>query len=101
MTGTNDFSPQFDSTIYRLSLQEFNSLTRISPVVPGSTIAIVHATDRDGLGSPAGQLEYRVTNGGVQLGVEMFSIPDPRVSKIPCCVSAYFQIHFSFSRVVL
>lgn len=79
VTGTNDFTPQFDSTIYRRSLQEFDAITRMSPVTPGTTVAIVHATDRDGPGSPAGMLEYRVSNGGVQLGVEMFTVPDPQV----------------------
>ncbi len=82
VTGTNDFSPVFDSSVYRSSLQEFDSFTGTSPINPGSTVIIVHATDRDGLGSPAGQLEYRVTTGAVQLGVEMFSIPDPSVSSL-------------------
>lgn len=80
VTGTNDFSPVFDSSIYRSSLQEFDSFTEISPIMPGHVIITVHATDRDGLGSPAGQLEYRITSGAVQQGVEMFSIPEPSVS---------------------
>ena len=72
----------FDSSIYLKSFQEFNSLTATPSVPPGSTVTIVHATDGDGLATPAGQLEYRIASGAVQLGVEMFSIPNPRVSHI-------------------
>ena len=80
MIGTNDHSPQFDFSTYRVSLQEYNSFTMNSPITAGSIISTVRATDRDGLSTAAGRLEYRITNGAMQLGVEMFTIPDPSVS---------------------
>ena len=42
-------------------------------------MATVLATDRDGPATAAGILEYRVSNGAFQLGVEMFAIPNPSV----------------------
>lgn len=49
-------------------------------IPPGHIIETVFATDMDDSASPAGMLEYRIINGGMQLGVEMFSFPDPSVS---------------------
>lgn len=72
--GTNDHSPMFDFSIYRADLQEFNSITMTSAVSSGQVVTTVHATDRDGTDTAAGRLEYRITNGAMQFGEEMFRI---------------------------
>ena len=82
MVGANDFNPVFDFNSYNASLQEFNAITMSSPISPGQTIVTVRATDRDGTSTSAGRLEYRITNGAMQLGVQMFAIPDRRVNNM-------------------
>lgn len=86
--GANDFSPMFDLPRYTVALQEYNSFTRTSLITPGDTIATVHATDRDGPATAAGTLEYRIANGATLLGVEMFSIPNPSVSRCLANISS-------------
>ena len=81
----NDNSPEFDSDNYTANLLEFNSLTRMnSGVSPGERIATVHATDMDSMTTLAGRLQYRILSGAMQLGVEMFRIPDPNVNQYFC-----------------
>lgn len=74
ITGTNDHTPMFDDNGYSTNLQEFNSLTMTSTVSPGQLVTTVHATDRDGISTAAGRVEYRITNGAIQFGEEMFRI---------------------------
>lgn len=80
--GANDFSPVFDLPRYNVALQEYNSFTSTSSISSGDIIATVHATDRDGPATAAGALEYRITNGATQAGIELFSIPNPSVSTL-------------------
>lgn len=79
--GTNDFSPAFNSSTYSINLTEYDSINGRTPIQPNQVVTTVHATDRDGTGTAAGRLEYRILSGATQFGVLMFSIPDPTVSQ--------------------
>ena len=76
---TNDHSPMFDLSSYTANLQEFNSLTNTSAVSVSQVVTVIHAIDRDGPGTAAGLVEYSITSGAVQFGVEMFRM-EPSVS---------------------
>lgn len=82
--GTNDHSPMFDVSIYGANLQEFNSFTMTSAVSTGQVVTIIHAIDRDGSSTAAGRLEYRITSGAMQFGVELFRIDRSVSSHAPC-----------------
>jgi len=84
----NDHTPMFGSSSYAASLQEFNAITEATPVTTGQVIQILTATDLDDSTTLAGMIQYRIASGAMQVGVEMFSIPDPGVSSSP------FQIQF-------
>lgn len=64
----------FDVSGYSDNLDEFNSFTMTSTVLPSQLVTTVHATDRDGISTAAGRLEYRITNGAIKFGVEIFRI---------------------------
>lgn len=45
-----------------------------SAISTGQVVTTIHAIDRDGPGTAAGRLEYRITSGAMQFGEEMFRI---------------------------
>lgn len=83
--GTNDFNPVFDAPQYNATLIEYDSLLMVNGVAADSTVQTVHATDADGMDTPAGQIEYRIASGNILGGEMIFDIPTPIVSHIVIC----------------
>ena len=77
---SNDFSPVFSQSRYTASISEFDEITGIPGIAPGSTIGSpVSATDADGTETLAGELEYAIASGHFLGTDQLFDIPLPNV----------------------
>lgn len=77
---SNIHSPVFEQLSYTVTVPEYNEITSEPGVTAGSTVATVTATDADGTGILAGQIEYRIASGHFLGTTQLFDIPQPGVS---------------------